>query len=697
MPKAERVAALAAGLRVAGASERETLAQSLIATAAEAGEDDASLQALHAVLCAWPTLSADARVSALRLGVGPWSRLANALVRGETEPLDPASVAQFLDDAPWPQFSGCAVWLLEHGEAGETRNAEHALLAMASFFAPSDISRSLLLPPPEGADAKRDGLQGIELPQMGYRDGEDFASDLADAAWAYGAHGRSGPILAALSLLDGRLENDQLGGGVDRLRRLLDAASHPASSAALRCLRRSNAPGLRARAWAWVGLDAVARSAIDRVAQAKSEEDHAGVLRAAHLALRPRRADAARVVEVHADRAGENGPVRLRAGGPLPPPEVAAKLGTDARRGLERLVGSFRTPPAAARVIREPWLADADGLVRLAGARAARGADLHDYLFDPAEPVARSAMLAWSRADHIERQRWPLGAADHQRERLADLLMRSPHAAVRGLARDERRMMSPWNAGAPASRLLARRFRERDPAGFRREALARLESGDAHTVMSTLGTIVALGAVQAFSEQVRALARLTPAAIEGGERVAATAARMLDRLRPDESRPAIVGALSHGDPRVRANAVEAAAGAWGREAGEAVLVEMKSDPHHRVRGNALRAMLDGGGSGERLYQPAAIEQLMSMLDAEQPLEQAAALWSVERVLSRDARSRLGPRWADLAERTATLAGARGDSRIARRARRAAMRIAHDLDGAPSDASARARDRLGAAA
>ncbi|HRQ73124.1 MAG TPA: hypothetical protein PLU35_08860, partial [Phycisphaerales bacterium] len=143
--------------------------------------------------------------------------------------------------------------------------------------------------------------------------------------------------------------------------------------------------------------------------------------------------------------------------------------------------------------------------------------------------------------------------------------------------------------------------------------------------------------------------------------------------------------------RLRANAVEALARRMRRErtgfsesmpvACEQVsLVEFKADGHHRVRANALRAMLAFGDSH------AAAGELVGMLRDERPGHRLAAVWLASRALTIDGRTSVGRRWTELASHVVRMARGERDERVRRRAAVCAARVCGCADWSPSTRS-----------
>lgn len=621
----------------------------------------------------WPMLAPDMRRLALSIRLRPWAEALDP-----PQAIGPTGLAAFITDAPWPIFAPAAVWLLNHQtDAAAARAGERALIRMASALAPGG-DWALFQPLYTPRDAP--GLDGVTEPTINRADAERFAEALADAAWAFEAHERSGPIVAALLLLDEHLENPRLGRGVERLRALLEPQPHPAHAAAMRAIRRNRSPAMRRRAWVWSASNALSRSALDRIAEAHGLSDHEALLTSAHLALRPVRAAAAGLID--AGLTAADGQISIAPRAALPAPLQAASLSTEARRGLVRLAPLMRMPQPARSALAGANLADKDPAVRLLTV-ASQGPAVHpDFILDPDHRVARAAILRWSRADASASIKAPLDAPARERLRLASLLARSPHADVRRLAADESAVHDPFNPDRPASRLLARRWLARRPDDFLSALRARLDSAAPAVVLPALRLARLLGLTAQLAPHLRDLAALHAGSFAGAERVAASAVIAMGDLAPAASAPALDIALHHDDPRVRANAVEAvAASQAGTEPGRARLLEAKQDPHHRVRANALRGLLALAQEPIARYQASLLEDLDAMLANASARHRLAGAWCAERVAERIVE-RVAQRIAEphapadaLARRVLGLAEADNDQRVRARAARVAMRLA----------------------
>jgi hypothetical protein len=165
------------------------------------------------------------------------------------------------------------------------------------------------------------------------------------------------------------------------------------------------------------------------------------------------------------------------------------------------------------------------------------------------------------------------------------------------------------------------------------------------------------------------------------EAVLASAVSALGEAGSNSSAEAVELCLSHALPRLRANAAESLVKrslGRGDLAAQSprlydALIEMKSDPSHRVRGSAIRAMLraacpEWGGTG---FEPAAADELLKMLEDDRPMHRLAGLWAAEHAGEGESIRR---RWDQLASRVAHLAADDPDDAVQRRAVWCARRL-----------------------
>lgn len=706
LPKRERVAALCAAIRVASKGELEHLALELI----EIGVTDRTpetrrrngigrlvpkagsrtgTEALLAVVSHWADLSEDVRRMALASGAGRWDTIAQDVV-ASGGPSDLQALAALVIDAPDPGFAPAMTRMLSSEDAGVALAGDRALvrLAMAAIGSPS---------------AEQYGRELSELaarPRLDDSMGRMCASggcavllgSVADAAWAFAEHRCTGALLAALLLLDQPLELcgpdeiESASASMSRIHRLLDEASHPSHAPIAVAIKRRGVPVLRERAWRLLTSPGLGAAALERVARAETPVEHEHVLRDAHLALNPRRARRTRLIDVRTKRTGTT--VTLDSGSPAPDAETCRSLSPRARRGLSTFISTLGIDSALGRVLRTPLLDDSDPLARLSASRAAEPVELADYLFDPEPSIARSAMLRWSTVGEPGSLRWPPRLREAGRARLAGRLGRCADPMLARLGREEWDRLSPFDPRSPGGRVAARRWLAQDPKSFLAQLAARLESADPSTRLDALLLVRTLRLGDRFESVIVSHASDS----SESNRVRATCVAMMGEIETQASDEVVREALASTDARVRANAVEARARrsrapadlASAEPATHAVMIELKDDPHHRVRANALRALLRSGTPNRsRVFEPAAVEGLESMLTDERDTHRIAGVWLAERVLSGFGRGRLGGRWDGIARQVASIATADPSDRARARASRCAARLLGELKSDPT--------------
>ncbi len=644
--------------------------------------------ALGTLLSNWSRLDEHTRQAALAVGAGRWDRIAASVAR-DGSPADAANLAELIIDAPDPSMAPHAAALVSSPDPGVALSGERALIRLA-------------LAALEDADTE---LLGDELGRLSASPRLDTASNrltrgagaerllraVADSAWSFAEHRCSGPLLAALLLLDQPLEcadeqaADEVRASMARLHRLLDESTHPSHAAVGTVLRRREGAILRQRAWRLLTSPGLAAAAAERVARATSTIEHRAVLREAHLSINPRRARACRLIDARTKRenTASGALVRLDPTGPVPTGADVAQLDARERRGAVAFINVVRADEATRRLARAPFLGDPDPSVGVRLAVTADPIELVDLCFDADERVARLATHRWSLAGDPGGVRWPPRMREAGRARVATLLSESPHDAVRRAGQTDLARLSPFSPTTPASRLAARRWLAEDPEGFGEQLAARLGSGGARDRIDALRQVRALRAVDRFVDLV--LARLGDASED--ERVRATAVGALAEATGEGARRAVAEALDDNDDRVRANAVESGA-RQARSGGDlataapefyGALIELKDDGRHRVRANALRALLGSGSPGRaRVFEPAAVDALEAMLSDARAEHRVAGVWLAERAMAGAGQERLGSRWAELARRVARIAGDDPSDDARRRASRCASRLLGEI-------------------
>ncbi|GAB4384858.1 MAG: hypothetical protein Kow0022_08760 [Phycisphaerales bacterium] len=603
---------------------------------------DLGIRILAGVLLHWKTLDEPLKT---RILSRPGAELAQALQR--TAEIDPQAAGRFIASHPQAAFGDVALALMGGSDRAAARAAADAFLRLVvSVFQieTSPIYGDIVAPfaaAPAATDAERQMvLRGLRAAL------EDF-----------GEHRMKQVLLAALLLADGPASP-----GTDALQlRALIRGDHPVRGGLRTTIRLHPAPFVRERAWRWMREASLQSAAVDRLRRAGSVLEHELVLAQGHLILHPARQAALRGVGAEV----------------VPKPACVAELSAAARRWLPEVVESLRADPETRSALRASGLTDPAVSVRLAYVRTADVVEQTDLTFDADPRVARSASLARSPAGARSWVRWPNRPVDQQRARLAGLLTRSPHPQVRAIARQDAARFDPWGVDRPESRLAAREWLAADRASFMSAVRRRMIDGDEHQRTAAIRLARMLGITGALEQDLLELA----AEEEACPRVAATAVSALGDAGGVTAREGIVRALSAGDDRVRANAVEAAVRCSARLAkadsrdirlAEAV-VELKADPHHRVRANAWRGLIERG-CAQAAPGVIDLEGIRQMLTDEREMHRLAGLWLTERTVGCALPSRLGRDWEWVCRRVAGLASRDEDDAVRARAARCGRRL-----------------------
>jgi hypothetical protein len=175
-------------------------------------------------------------------------------------------------------------------------------------------------------------------------------------------------------------------------------------------------------------------------------------------------------------------------------------------------------------------------------------------------------------------------------------------------------------ASAPAGlgdRLALRRALATNRAGAIARLGEHLGSADPKRCEHAISLIRAVGIVPELAQELLALlTRHRGGSDLASRRLTASLASLLGDLATPDATASVSELIQHEDPRVGANAVESFARQARANAGQykaavpgvGPLVELKADPRHRVRANALRALIEFGRD-----TPTAIDGLVEML------------------------------------------------------------------------------------
>jgi hypothetical protein len=603
--------------------------------------------AMAELVAGWGAIPASCRPLTCGLTRDRWLRVA-ARAAASPDPRSRLNAARFAEDTADPGLGAMLCLLLRDPEQTVRLHADRALLRLAMTML-THIPDALL-GPEFGRIADRTTVPLAAEPGLLNLERVELCRQISDACWTFAEHRCRAPLVAALLILD-RVPGGTMERAVAaRIRRLLNESAHPSHSPIRTVLRRTPSPLLRERALRWIVVDPIRSTCIDRLASADSPEEHEITLRRAYLAIRAKRGTRLRAVR----------PLGEREQAPTPDARTLAGLSPQARLGMVRFVQLIGLEDDARRVALEPTLADADPLVRLAGAHAAHPADLGDYAFDTDEAIARSAATRWSTLGVVA----PLAdsAPWIRRTQTAGLLARSPHHEVRAIAKAERDRLDPF-AGTPAARLAARRLFEKDPVAFVR--LVRDRLADDGSVLHALMLVRFMRLAPRFEMDLLDLATTAP-----NDRVRATAVAALGVCITDTARRVVRASLNAPDQRVRSNAIEAV------DAGDPVLLEYKEDGSHRVRASAVRRLLatDNADQPGASARDAAAESLARMLTDDRPEHRLSGAWAAERTLLPERRDTIGLGWRAAARRVIDAADQDPDPRVRLRASRCARRM-----------------------
>lgn len=491
---------------------------------------------------------------------------------------------------------------------------------------------------------------------------------IADAAWSFAAHRCRSPLLAALLVMDRAVATPLERDISARMRRLLSERNHPSHSPMRTVLRRTPCPILRERALRWLTIGPISTAAIDRLSFADSIDEHELVLRKLHLAIRPKRG--ARLTSLHHSALRRNGRSELTTHGPLPDRDMYPQLSEDARLGLIRMSSLISIDDHVRRDLREPTLADPSSRVRLSACDTSSSIDLPDFMYDIDPVVARHAALTWSSVGNTPPR--PSAPAWKHRNHIALINDRSPHAWVRRVSDEELDRLVPMRPSSPASRTQARRMYNNDPAGFVRTVRDNLTNPV--TRCDALMLIRVMGIEHRFELDLISIVQDE----QSDARARATAVMALGANTSNAAKYILSEALNDADDRIRANAVESIRSSVDQ------ILELKADPHHRVRASAIRRVIRDADSSQTTQARLAGHALLEMLHDNRSMHRLAGTWAAQRTLTGSCREVMGGAWKPLINEIESLASSgdqeSGDqsSRIRNRAQRCIHRISADL-------------------
>lgn len=686
LPPREQAEAVRAGFRVASPSEREDLG--LIAVELGARRPDvaetsrkaviareAADTAIEILVSEWHRTPQIVRKAAAAVGRAEWAGAIRRLERRKTPPPGRA-LALLVSDTCDPAAAARLGAVLARGEAEAAGPAARALLATAIRLTEP---RDPLMLGLEGNETAEPPLLDPEPREWLPQDLDGLLDSVAAGVEGYGDHHRKEVLLAAILLLEHPAIPWARGGALGK--QAADPDS-PIGKTLAAAFRRARAPLARERAMYWMRVPTLAAACAERVSRAPSAVDHAALLGVAHLGLAPARAGALRMVPI-ATRPAPAEEVPWGAAYPrrrlhpqcvCPDRRTLAGLPAPLRRQASRLVGMVESDQLSRELALDPMLLDRDSVVRWIGSRVSGREAVGEYVFDQCLPIARHAALAGSAAGFGESMR--LRAGDAARRSRAERLTRSPHRAIRRIAREEAERISPEGGGTLGS-LAARRALAADRDGFLQRVRTAIREGDGEGRTRWLMLCRRLRIVAEIEPGLIAIVRdhlRDQDAFDG--RVVATSVACLGELPAVRTASLLAEVVRRsGDARIAANAADALARIGRRGESEAVLAERTGDGRHRVRASAIRGLtMPWPEPTDKATVGAAADDLASMLIDEREAHRLAGVWVVQRSLGAGLAGRVGARWAEIASRVRWLAEGESEERIRVRAADACRRL-----------------------
>jgi len=427
-----------------------------------------------------------------------------------------------------------------------------------------------------------------------------------------------------------------------------------ALAAAIKSLR---APFVRVRALELLASarGAIASACVLRLARTQGPLDHQFILQRSALAIRPARQVALHRVIVRGarrtTRAGAT--IDLTATALANAGEVAA-LPVEAVRALPRWSASIHADAPTRERALEPLLSHVDATTRFAAALHGPTRLARDFVFDTDPRIARHALVRLTAA---ARDGAPFDALPASR---------SPHAHVAALASAHAARHAAAFEPTVGGRLATLRWYTTDRDACTKTLRWMLTQSDAPAAHRAINALRRAALVDVMLDALRDRAT-SSATDEASLRAAASACAALGDSREPIAASTVRALLTHTDARVRANAVESLArlARRGVRSLPSEVFELKTDPHHRIRANALRETLLV--SVEPRMQLAAADDLASMLSDDRPLHRLAGLWLASRTLVGPTRSILRARWTEMSSRIGALATSDTDPRVRTRA------------------------------
>lgn len=697
-PASVRLYALSSTLPWASSHESQDVALELLDLALS--QPKARGEAFAALARAWAGLSEDARSASLAAMGGHWGDVAVSLERGGLE-RDGASIALFCRHAARSEMAPVVSGLVRAADESVAQAGERALLAMVDACL--------------GTSGAEGGTQAAAPRSVWIEERDVIERAIVDLMRDFPVHRRRGVALAAAAMLDhwalansSRADRGVLASAMSTLT--------PETASALRLVvRTGREPQTRERAWLWLGFfgaeDPMGLAASDRVSVAHSIEDHEALLRKWHWVHQPRRAARWRALASGTATNAPLGTAKAEAirGVPWPSPKQFSSLSAPARRGVVKLSAEADCSPSLTALLESAALTDPDAAFRLACAMSLDPERLRDLTLDSTSAVARPALTRWL-SGSAARGGVASGTKTHavsdpghaERVRVLSALLRSEDPWIRLVAQSELMAGQAWSAATPASRRAAATAMRRDHAGFLGSLRLRMRHAQTPERTRALALVRALGLAD---ELLPELLELVSTNEPDDGPVVPTTISVLRASHHPEALAAVRHAIGHARARACSNAIEAAISQDApRGPGRDLLVrdaemyerliELKTDPRHRVRATAIRELLraaaaeshratsntgspgarGGRGVAARTNEPAATNELRAMLGDDRPMHRVAALWAVERIALGPGLTSLAQDWNAIASKVASLSREDEEPTVRFRAARVARRI-----------------------
>ncbi len=556
---------------------------------------------IRACLVAWPWIPSEFR-RLLAASDLDWPAAASALLE-TAEPMHRSRLASAARDLPG--VLALQPRLLSDPDAGVVQTAARGLFERAAE-----------------ASQARDHRRAVVLARV-----------LTQALDTFDTHRQRPVIEAVWMLLESPAFTLSLGEPGKALLRWLRTSRDASRSAARTVLRTGEHRWLRARAIAWLAEPATQAAAIDRLSRATDHADHECTLLRAHLLARPTRARVLGLLSPVIKPVNIEGKAVRRPieGGPVPNRAHVQDLSPRAARALPGYLGLLGITSSDRAMAAEPLLVSDDPRTRLALARMLDDAAARDLLFDPHPLVSRHAAYRWSLAGVASQGDAKTGAktdADRARLRQARRLERAPSPLVRRVASDQADRLDFLRWPSPMARVQARRLLLRDRSALVSQLRDALANTDDDKRLRAAMVAASLGLGSDLREPLTAILLERKAS----DPVASTAVRALLRS-PDADAELTSAALTHPDPRVRANTIEelARGGADGVRTLEDQLESWLSDRAHRLRAAAVRAAL-----AEPKLAPVGKSALLDMLSDDRAMHRVSGAWLACRARAVDA-------------------------------------------------------------